>query len=288
MTKNARFFDKLFILVIVLLTYLGRSETCFDKGKFPKFYAPANGGYKTQTYSITYSEPINAVFSGGLTEETATEQAWFMRVDLDTNQVRWRRQLTTMQKRMVTAMAVNPAGTKIAVVTMSAVDRISISEQLYLFVARTIDGGYDTERITYTIGKPNEAAHYVRDNGLVFASNGIVYMALMSNPGQFRDASDGSFNNYAGRQMVAAFNPGALSLDWIHEQPEFFGYSVTLVYRQYCVGCGNLFVGGSNDATGISIGDPKRWVIAITRLTEDGQSPPNSVFHINQEKWNQD
>lgn len=71
----------------------------------------------------------------------------------------------------------------------------------------------------------------MRDNGLVFAPNGIVYMALMSNAIQKRDATDGSFNNYAGRQMVAAFNPAALSLDWMHEQPEFFGYSVTLVYR---------------------------------------------------------
>jgi len=48
-------------------------------------------------------------------------------------------------------------------------------------VARTIDGGYDTERMVYDIGNFNEAAHYVRDNGLVFAPNGIVYMALMSN-----------------------------------------------------------------------------------------------------------
>ena len=182
MTKKARFFDKLFILVIVLLSCLGRSETCFDKGKFPKFYAPANGGYKTWTYSITYSEPINAVFSGGLSEQGANEQAWFMRVDLDTNQVKWRRQLSTpTQKHMVTAMAVNPAGTKIAVVTMPTNDRISISNEVYVFVARTIDGGYDTERVGYDIGKINEATHYVRDNGLVFAPNGIVYMALMSN-----------------------------------------------------------------------------------------------------------
>lgn len=62
-----------------------------------------------------------------------------------------------------------------------------------------------------------------------------------------RDADNGSFSNYAGRFLVGSYNPATVSFDWLNEQAEYFGYSSALVYRNYCVTCANLFVGGSND-----------------------------------------
>ena len=57
---------------------------------------------------------------------------------------------------------------------------------------------------------------------------------------------------------------------------------MALVYKNYCTGCTNLFVGGVNDWSHVSVNsEKKKWQLAILRLKEDGTSD-GDVFHINQ------
>ena len=74
-------------------------------------------------------------------------------------------------------MAVNPTGDYLAVVVMDEGDRISISNTVRLLLVRTSDGGHHTNYFSYKFGDTNFGEHYIRDKGLVFAANGIVYMA---------------------------------------------------------------------------------------------------------------
>jgi len=42
-----------------------QAVSCQTQSYFPKFYAPQTDNYDTRAYSITYSEVLGAVFSGG-------------------------------------------------------------------------------------------------------------------------------------------------------------------------------------------------------------------------------
>lgn len=135
---------------------------------------------------------------------------------------------------------------------------------------RAEDGGYHSKRARYTIKKP----HYIASEGLVFTSSGKLYIAARQ-----KDSRDGS--NY-GKPLVLAYDVNANDMDWAHEQPSWRGLSAVLAYKNYCPTCANIFVGGNTEN-----GDDK-WRLSITRLTEQGLSPSNNLFALNQEIWHND
>ena len=53
--------------------------------------------------------------------------------------------------------------------------------------------------------------------------------------------------------MVGSYNVAEKSMNWVNEQSQYFGYSMALVYKNYCTGCANLFVGGVNDLSQITV-----------------------------------
>ena len=64
-------------------------------------------------------------------------------------------------------------------------------------------------------------------------------------------------------------------MDWAMEQDEMFGASSTLVYKNYCVTCANIFVGGANKNS------QNDWTHAVTRMTEAGVA--TTIFHLDQD-----
>ena len=103
-----------------------------------------------------------------------------------------------------------------------------------------------------TFGQSGKAEHKVYDNGIVYTTAGNVYLAFYQVSATKRDADNGSFSNYAGRMMVGSYSVSGNSMNWVNEQKLWFGYSTALVYKNYCLGCANLFVGGVNDFTHIT------------------------------------
>ena len=182
--------------------------------------------------------------------------------------MRWRRYVDK-SPLVVTALAVNPTGLYLAVVLTDSTSMPELtpeSNKVFFFTVRTVDGGHHTNLFSYQLGSTSEGLHYIRDKGIVYADSGKIYMAAFSRSLR---------NGIAGRQMVLAYNPSALNLDWALEQSSWYGYSVTVLHKNYCASCANIFVGGSEEHT------KGQWVLSITRLTEAGVSPPNSVFQIN-------
>ena len=98
----------------------------------------------------------------------------------------------------------------------------------------------------FALGSQGIGEHQVSDSGLVYATNGI-YVTFKQESATMRNSTDGSITNYAGRMLVGAFNPTTIERLWLKEQDIFFGYSGSLVYKDFCNGCGNIFVGGVND-----------------------------------------
>ena len=78
-----------------MLTLLGngdmesgvKAEKCFDTQQFPKLFgSKVKNDYSTYTHSITSSEALDAVFTGGNSGKDGGV-AWIMRVNVDTNRV---------------------------------------------------------------------------------------------------------------------------------------------------------------------------------------------------------
>ena len=79
--------------------------------------------------------------------------------------------------------------------------------------------------------------------------------------------------------MAAAFDPATMTMDWVREQTNWYGYSGTLVYKNYGAGQANLFAAGSIDSTFTDTGT-KDWKLGVTRLTESGTTSTNGAFLI--------
>ena len=67
-------------------------------------------------------------------------------------------------------------------------------------------------------------------------------------------------------------------MDWVKEH-SMFGYSATLVYKNYGTGQANLFVGGALDLNN-KAGTAPRFYLGITRVLENGNSNASSTFLI--------
>ena len=119
---------------------------------------------------------------------------------------------------------------------------------------RTNDGGHVNNALKLTHGLNGKAEHRVSDRGMVYTAAGNVYLAFNQYISvTMRDADNGSFTNYAGRMMVGSYSVAGNSMNWVNEQALYFGFSSALVYKNYCDGCSNLFVGGGNDWSHVTL-----------------------------------
>jgi len=193
--------------------------------------------------------------------------------------VQWRRyyDTTTHGFDKITAMAVSPDGTKLAVHG----SLIGGERDSFIFVIRPSDGGHETEIARVRHGQVDLSEHIVSDPGIVFGASGMVFLAFKQISRTLR--TKGSQNNYAGRMMVGAFNPATSQMDWVKEH-SLWGYSASIVYKNYGAGQPNLFVGGSIDENPEN-NNNKSWRPAIMRLKEDGTSGLNADFLIQSELY---
>ena len=88
---------------------------------------------------------------------------------------------------------------------------------------------------------------------MVYTAAGNVYLAFYQVSTTKRNADSGKFTNYAGRMMVGSYSVTGSKMNGGNEQALWFGYSTALVYKNYCTGCANLFVGGVNDFTRVDL-----------------------------------
>ena len=135
-----------------------------------------------------------------------------MRVNLDVNRVQWRRYFeASSSMNMITAMSVNSAGTSMVVVGSKG----RSYHEKFVFIIWPQDGGHVTEIRRLKIGDVGVGEHQVHDSGIVYAPNGMVYIAFKQESPVMRNSANSAITNYAGRKLVGAFNPETEEFDWV-------------------------------------------------------------------------
>ena len=162
--KHKNFISAFMALLTVLSGWPGaRANTCFNDNNFPKWISPAADDFVSWTHSSTAS--ADAVYAGGWYEQY--DAAFIMRVNIDTHRTLWRRFYESPGESMnvVTALAVNPAQTALAVYGATRPgDAYSIYDNTaYIWVVRTIDGGHETNILKYVLGAVDAGEHFVHD-----------------------------------------------------------------------------------------------------------------------------
>ena len=134
--------------------------------------------------------------------ELTSQVALVARINLSDNLYQWRkfvsnrgnRETSAAEHSYVTALAVNPAGTKLAVyasdVPTSEVNSQDTDSRSYrgsnkgsLFVINTADGSYDSRVMDFNHGTPANLNEFqVLSSGMRFMNNGYVYIALSMHP----------------------------------------------------------------------------------------------------------
>lgn len=90
--------------------------------------------------------------------------------------VQWRRYYDTNTHRFdkITAMKVSPDGTKVVVhANLEGFEDFS-----FIFVIRASDGGHDSDVTVIDHGFIGFSEHMVSDNGIVFGTGNMVYLAF--------------------------------------------------------------------------------------------------------------
>ena len=180
--------------------------------------------------AIGYSENLDAVFSGGYSESFSN--AWAMRVDAADKTVRWRRHITAgATAQTITAIQVNPQGTKVALVgtqwNNSPLD--ASGPQVFINVVRAEDGGFLYRQIAFQYD--SNIRLEITKNAMVYTSSNKIYMALKQ--------------MNSDKSLVISVDPANEAVDWAHEQAGVQGVSGVLIYKNYCATCANLFIGGN-------------------------------------------
>ena len=144
------------IAAILALNYgIVQGEECFANQKFPKLFAPDDDSYATWTYSVTATDALNAIFTGGHSTEDGGK-AWIMSVNLDHNRVQWRRYYeASSEMDTITAMALRDDGKSMAVVGTKG----SHGVEKFIFTIRTSDGGHETQINRFMLGNPGVGEH---------------------------------------------------------------------------------------------------------------------------------
>ena len=88
----------------------------------------------------------------------------------------------------------------------------------HLFIVHAVDGGHHTEVLELTHGIKSFAEHIAYDQGMAYGANGKVFFAFIQTSPKKRNADNGAFDNYAGRQMVAALDDTTGQLAFLKEQ----------------------------------------------------------------------
>lgn len=117
------------------------------------------------------------------------------------------------------------------------------SEHTSLFVVKTDDGGHVQNILNVKTGDAGMAEFRVFDGGLQFIDTNTVYIAFFQVSNTLQDTNNGSKTNWAGRKLIGSYDATTHSMNWIIESNRL-GYSASLVYRNFCAGCGNIIVGG--------------------------------------------
>ena len=124
---------------------------CFPKKLLPALVYPADNKYGGAMHSTIASETLQAVFSGGRSDIPGSATPFIMRVNLNTKRVQWRRYYTSTGMDTITAMAISPDASNIAVFG-SAYNNNAWQEYGLIFVIRSDDGGHVNNALRLTFG----------------------------------------------------------------------------------------------------------------------------------------
>ena len=113
----------------------------------------------------------------------------------------------------VTSLAVNSAGTMLAAHSVKF-DNYDYDFISYIFVVRAEDGHYVTDVHEITHGKRDKGEFIVEASGMYFDPYGIVYMGFNFVGSKGANADDGSFNEYASKLAVGAFNANSKAMEF--------------------------------------------------------------------------
>lgn len=200
---------------------------------------------------------------GGRATEAGTPTAWIMKTNYLVQRVQWRRFYRSDGMDTITAMVMSPDDKSIVVVGNSF-NGGSWSVKNFIFVIRSDTGGHINDVLKLTLGQTGLAEHKVFDGGLQFTNSGNVFIAFFQVSPTLQTTDNGSHSGWAGRQLVGSYKVATGAMNWLSET-DALGYSATLAYRNFCAGCGNIYVGGSSFSASTA-----NFSLRVTRLKEDG------------------
>lgn len=204
--------------------------------------------------------------------KTTTDGAFVMRVDTVSGAARWRKFIespTEGQFERTTAMAVTPDGSTLAVHVqpISAV----YYHKSYILSVRASDGGILSDALKIDHGSVDVAEHALFSEGMVYKDANTLFMTFFQTSPTKRNK--GHILAYAGRYYIARVDPLTQTMVWRKEFSRF-GYSASLVYKNWGIDTGNLLIGGAVDYTKWpSESDNENWRLGIFRITEAGSEP---------------
>ena len=94
----------------------------------------------------------------------------------------------------------------------------------------------------------------------------------------------GDNTNYSGFFLATRLDPMEYGYTWRREMP-MFGFSASLVYKDFGNYDGNILVGGAIDYNkNENASDTPKWRLGIMRITESGNTPHNgdSIVYLGQ------
>lgn len=257
------------LLLAALLVGHAHAQECFTDNKFPKYFADDTNKWTGYTWSAAVCEATNTIYSGGRAT-TNPDKGFIYAVDVTVNRTKWRRFFSGSAMDTITAMAPSPDGATLAV-HGSTYNNNLWSAESYIFTLNAADGGHINNMLVVRHGDDNAGEHWVRDSGITWSDSGsTVYLAFTSSSTNRRD-------NNAGKMLVGAYDPTSNTMQWVRENINFYGYSTAVAYKNFCAGCGNIYVGGASNDDGVNADG---WHVAIQRFQETGDALPNQLYHM--------
>ena len=193
-----------------------------------------------------------------------------LRLDLEQRTYRWRRSFNCVSCKveMATSIAVNPAGTLVAIYAVEF-KNFDYERDSYILLVDAVSGHYVIDFL-WIDHDQQEGTFVAEASGIFFDNYGIVYFAQSHHHGDYCDSDDGSIGNYAPRFSIAAYNTNtkAMEFDWF--ESTYFGEAMAIAYADYGPGGSNVFVGGSIDNCRVPGNGDKCWMLAINRIKPTG------------------
>ena len=214
---------------------------------------------KNENYLEAVTADSAAIYAAGFVQSssfyTSDKVATITRTNVSTMAWAWRRVYTEPTDRLntITALALNPSGTKVAAYGWRHMS-LAGSVDGYVFTVDAISGWKVSEILKID---HNSRTMEVKSARMLMDSNDVIYMAFYQISGSF-------YNNWESRLRIASYNSATSTLGWIKEQTDYYGRAGALTFGSSPHGTDYLYLGGSGND------DNEDFYLSISQINFDG------------------